>query len=603
MVKITKIAIKHFRSIVEANVELDNFNVFVGLNDAGKSNILKALDLFFNYKENAGRFNFFDNYSGLVHLTGHRAKEIEIAVTFWIPEQYTDHGEITLTRKWAWTKTQGVMFSEEYSQDFTTKARTRILLDRILYEYIPAVKSKDYFQNLLLEMYNTMLTVANSELRDVTNNYSNKLKSLTSDLSLIIKENLNIESYIKMPEDLATLFRELMFETKDNEGNSIKLNSRGDGIQARHIPLILKFIYDRKTMGVIKRSVPYTIIWGYEEPENGVELGACFDMVKELLKYSNDIQMFITSHSPAFYSVNGKENTKVYLTYKDQNQSRYALATEISTIDEHMGLMPIIQPHIQEVLEEYQRREKEIVDKKEIIIGDLRKKIADITKSKIIIITEGVSDVIHLQTAFSQLAGLDTELLSRITYYDFSVESTLGDKVEGVLKSLLAARPKNTIIIGMFDRDKKIITNDRGKPYFYIGGNVYKFNIPSLSNLERNTDDAICIEHYYSNQEIKTEFDFGRLYMANDFDEFGTSIDGNWSYAGFAKNQQIRSYSIIDANSKHIERKSALGKIATKVQFAEYVRDNPTKFNFSNFLVIYNVIKQIEEDDRCKSNK
>ena len=45
---IREIRIKNFRSIVEATIPLDNFNIFVGLNDCGKSNVLKALNLFFN---------------------------------------------------------------------------------------------------------------------------------------------------------------------------------------------------------------------------------------------------------------------------------------------------------------------------------------------------------------------------------------------------------------------------------------------------------------------------------------------------------------------------------------------------------------------------
>ena len=44
---IREIRIKNFRSIVEATIPLDNFNIFVGLNDCGKSNVLKALNLFF----------------------------------------------------------------------------------------------------------------------------------------------------------------------------------------------------------------------------------------------------------------------------------------------------------------------------------------------------------------------------------------------------------------------------------------------------------------------------------------------------------------------------------------------------------------------------
>ena len=41
-VKITEISIKNFRSIVNMNIDVEQLNMFVGLNDVGKSNVLKA---------------------------------------------------------------------------------------------------------------------------------------------------------------------------------------------------------------------------------------------------------------------------------------------------------------------------------------------------------------------------------------------------------------------------------------------------------------------------------------------------------------------------------------------------------------------------------
>ena len=41
---IQKIRIKNFRSIVDETIELGEYNCFVGRNDCGKSNVLKALN-------------------------------------------------------------------------------------------------------------------------------------------------------------------------------------------------------------------------------------------------------------------------------------------------------------------------------------------------------------------------------------------------------------------------------------------------------------------------------------------------------------------------------------------------------------------------------
>ena len=73
---IKKIHIKNFRSIVDETIDCSELNLFVGKNDVGKSNILKALDLFFHYDKNT--FVFSENFS-LFHKTAvKKAKEILI---------------------------------------------------------------------------------------------------------------------------------------------------------------------------------------------------------------------------------------------------------------------------------------------------------------------------------------------------------------------------------------------------------------------------------------------------------------------------------------------------------------------------------------------
>lgn len=48
MLRIKRIKIRNFRSIVDLDIKVDKMNILVGLNDVGKSNVLKALNLFFN---------------------------------------------------------------------------------------------------------------------------------------------------------------------------------------------------------------------------------------------------------------------------------------------------------------------------------------------------------------------------------------------------------------------------------------------------------------------------------------------------------------------------------------------------------------------------
>lgn len=51
---ITAVHIQNFRSIASFKNAVSDLNVFVGQNDEGKSNFLRALDLFFNHARKGG---------------------------------------------------------------------------------------------------------------------------------------------------------------------------------------------------------------------------------------------------------------------------------------------------------------------------------------------------------------------------------------------------------------------------------------------------------------------------------------------------------------------------------------------------------------------
>src|SRR3989338_11642869 len=56
--KIKQITIKNFRSIKSALVDVDNFNVFVGQNNHGKTNLFEAIDWFYTGKGDIDKIRF-----------------------------------------------------------------------------------------------------------------------------------------------------------------------------------------------------------------------------------------------------------------------------------------------------------------------------------------------------------------------------------------------------------------------------------------------------------------------------------------------------------------------------------------------------------------
>ena len=587
MITIQRVHVKNFRSLVDETIELSDYNFFVGKNDSGKSNVLKALNLFFNNKTDFNTpYDFDCDYSKFAKRGAKQAREITISLDIVIPDTFMEKGVKTWTKVW---RAEGV-HSDNFDSLFKGGSKGFTLLNRIQYMYIPAVKSNEYFKFLLSEVYLSMTKTANSALKELNTKYSKQLQALTSDLSQQLKDVLRLNSAIQMPQDLNILFRDLTFLTSDEYVKGVDLNHRGDGIKARHIPSILRYMQQNIEKNKLKNSISHSFIWGFEEPENGVEYLSCFEMADELYSYRKECQMLITTHSPAFYMKKGCDDAKCFYVYKDERgASKYESEIPVDDISEKIGFLPLVSPYIKHEQEKYLEREARLSGELE----QIKKKYKEVV-DKIIILAEGKTDLKHIKFAFEQL-NLDPEILRRIDYYDFGTDKTLGEELDDLLVKL-SNIPRNNIVIGIFDRDKHVRKPDAGKSYIAMRNNVFRLNIPALENGERELESKICIEHYYSDTEIETPTDFGHLYMAKHFNEFGVSADGHLFFQNFSKNTSLTPISIIDSSNKHLQKLDGDARIISKDDFVDYVINHPTEFNFDNFKKIFDVISAIITD-------
>lgn len=351
MITIKRIHIKNFRSIVDEMITLKDLNCFVGLNDSGKSNVLKALNLFFNGETDFDTpLDFENDYSKLAKRGQKQAKEIIVELDIVIPDTFKEKGIKRWKKVW---RSEGV-HQDNLSELFSAGSKGLTFLSRIQYLYIPAVKSNEYFRGLLSNVYLSMTQTANSALKDLNEQYSNQLQALTVGLTQQLRSVLKMDSAIQMPSNLSILFRDLTFSTSDQNVGDISLEHRGDGIKARHIPSILQFIQKNTEEARPKKSISGSYIWGFEEPENGVEYLSCFEMAQEFLLYAKSCQILTTTHSPAFYTLKSNENVACFLTNKRSGCSKYIEETE-EKINERMGLLQMVAPFIQAVKEQYEK--------------------------------------------------------------------------------------------------------------------------------------------------------------------------------------------------------------------------------------------------------
>ncbi len=401
-IKISSIRIKNFRSIRNELIQPKDFNIFVGLNDAGKSNILKALNLFFNDETDYGkRFSFQNDFTFLFPKSSHSTKEIKITVKFDIPDTYAESGEYTWTKTWR----TGGYYSEEIinSEGKAPNPKSRVpgALRRIKYRYVPAVKSPDYYKTLLGDLYTAVFASINNPLAEAVETFSGALKNYTVELSQNVEKQLGMESILSIPDDLNDIFEALIFETCGSaEGIHIPLTFRGDGIQVRHIPIILRYIAHEDQKSRNKGSMKVCTIWGFEEPENGLELLKTFKLADEFEEYASEIQIFVSTHSPAFYMKKESQNSSIFFVSKktDSDETSITSTKGIHSIAENMGLMPLVAPFIEEQSKRLRAAERIY---EENILTDIPT-----------ILVEGETDIDYLKIAIAEHSPLLHSLLS-----------------------------------------------------------------------------------------------------------------------------------------------------------------------------------------------
>jgi hypothetical protein len=105
--------------------------------------------------------------------------------------------------------------------------------------------------------------------------------------------------------------------------------------------------------------------WAYEEPENNLEMSSCLELAKERLADSDQIQTFVTTHAPAYYSIAvdaPKEKVLVFGVTKDassgETEVKRIIKEHLSYVDESMGLMPLIQPYLRNALDKINELKK-----------------------------------------------------------------------------------------------------------------------------------------------------------------------------------------------------------------------------------------------------
>lgn len=376
---IQSIEVRKFRSIKWLGYKFiaSDMTILVGQNDNGKSNILRALNLFFNGETDRGQlFRFEDDYCYHADSGTGTRKEVRIDIVINPPSHRFKNARPV---KWVkqWKRDGSVVEGRYYLSDGKELSRSENIskwMDKIAYRYVPAVKGKEYFNSLMGELYDVLNEAHSDVLKNQSSGFIGGIQKITKDITKELTSQIGMPNTIQVPSDFKVLFSNLDFGAQIGE-RTYHLKQRGDGIKVRHIPVILKYMADHAKNVSIPGYVKPDTIWGFEEPENNLELKFAFEMADKFLEYSSDIQIFITTHSPAFYAIDdsGRGVTK-YLVEMDSDTKCTGIARISSEsselVHEKMGLLPLITPYIEEAY------------KHQLEIVQLQKKLDAISKKK-----------------------------------------------------------------------------------------------------------------------------------------------------------------------------------------------------------------------------
>lgn len=273
-------------------------------------------------------------------------------------------------------------------------------------------------------------------------------------------------------------------------------------------------------MNFIQENSNDIVLWGFEEPENSFEYSMMSELAQKFFnEYSNKIQIFLTTHS------------FIFISYKSTNSSKYRVfSSEINRIstdiiklndESSIGKLNLSQDTLSVLLGdigiiELNKELKTFYDERKELLLKISREYEK--KKKPLVITEGESDVLYLNFAWSQInPGISNPFDIQAVSYYINGQTTNGGygNIRKIveLKNLTQAK-----IVGIFDNDSAF--NE------FNGLKLLKTKTPLIKeNLENNTFALLLpepayregygkihvlnIEHYFENktfEKLKIQF-------------------------------------------------------------------------------------------------
>lgn len=318
--------IQRYRSLLDVTIDLRQNSPYLicGENNIGKTNVLRAFDVYFNHIENPDLFvpkndiphHIYFGSQGAgskTELTGTfeaGGRTHELSMRFW------NSGKVSY--KYNGRKCEPAIaeeflsgfryfFVESHNIDIPSLISDVLAKDGLL----PLDKKRSQ-QSKPLEKLKEFIELSQVAIADIENDLNECFKSLT-DFDGILKDKtikINFGEYNKLREVIKTMTSITLFD-----GNNHGIATKGSGAQRAVFLTLMQFIAQNS-----KRKV----IWGVDEPEAFLQPM----LQKKVAKMLNDIAknenqpVVVTTHSQHFIDLSNLNNT--YLFAGEVSEKTYA---------------------------------------------------------------------------------------------------------------------------------------------------------------------------------------------------------------------------------------------------------------------------------------
>jgi energy-coupling factor transporter ATP-binding protein EcfA2 len=282
---LNEVEIQGFRSICSVEIKpLADFTAFAGLNNSGKSNVLRALNAFFNDETDLGQPVNVDADYFRPDLRKKKRKRIRVSVTFKLPGNFTFRrglegvktllggDSFKITKEWSRNNPQPTFLLNDNKLNLDDREKVAQFLQLIKYRYIPnRVLPTQLIRNEHESLRGVLVRrLAKSAKGDV------KAFAAIRDTSARMIESLNMRFQEACPEQgtvslaTPTSWNDLAFAfgyRLARDGIEIKDTEQGSGIQSL---LMLETLYLIDQDYFQQFGWRQAAIWGFEEPESSM---------------------------------------------------------------------------------------------------------------------------------------------------------------------------------------------------------------------------------------------------------------------------------------------------------------------------------------------